>query len=76
MAIEARWERQGWRQRWRQWLGVPPASIRLDDSRQRYGLPSYSAHHAKVDAMATAELFIAQVARHYPAETPIGQLWD
>lgn len=76
MAIEARWERRGWKHQLKKNLGLQPVSIRLNDSRQRYGLPSYSAHHAKVDAMATAELFLAQVARHYSPTTAIGQLWD
>lgn len=76
MAIEARWQHQGWRRQLQHWLGVSPASIRLDDSRRRYGLPTYSAHHAKVDAVATAELFLAQVARHYTPQTPIARLWD
>ncbi|EEF80307.1 3'-5' exonuclease [Methylophaga thiooxydans] len=76
MAIEARWQRSGWKHRLKKTLGLQPVSIRLDDSRRRYGLPSYSAHHAKVDAMATAELFLAQVARHYSPTTAIGQLWD
>jgi len=76
MAIEARWERRGWKNQLKETLGIQPVSIRLDDSRQRYGLPTYSAHHAKVDAMATAELFLAQVARHYSPTTAIGQLWE
>lgn len=76
MAIEARWERETWSKKARRWLGMQPASIRLGDSRKRYGLPAYSCHHAKLDAVATAELFMAQVARHYSSETPIGTLWD
>ncbi|KJS09435.1 MAG: DNA polymerase III subunit epsilon [Gammaproteobacteria bacterium BRH_c0] len=76
MAIEARWERETWSKKVRHWLGMRPASIRLGDSRQRYGLPAYSSHHAKVDAVATAELFMAQVARHYSHQAPVGKLWD
>ncbi|MFM2480585.1 exonuclease domain-containing protein [Celerinatantimonas sp. YJH-8] len=34
---------------------------RLAVIRERYGLPSYPAHHALVDAIATAELFLAQM---------------
>lgn len=75
MNIEARFER---RQRFA-WLkrlfGRQPLSIRLAASRQRYGLPLYSAHHAKVDALATAELLQAQIARHYSPQTPVGDLW-
>ncbi|MCP1328190.1 3'-5' exonuclease, partial [Halomonas sp. 707D4] len=50
-------------------------SIRLDASRQRYGLPSYQGHHALTDALATAELFQAQVAYHYSPETPLERFW-
>lgn len=75
MALEARWERHGRLQRIKRWLGIRPSSIRLADSRSRYGLPHYSAHHAKVDAMATAELFQAQVARHFTPVTPVCELW-
>lgn len=55
--------------------GRQPISIRLADSRLRYGLPLYSAHHALTDALACAELLQAQAARHYHAHTPIGELW-
>lgn len=75
MTIEARWERQGRLRRIKRFFGIEPPSIRLAESRARYGLPAYSSHHAKVDAMATAELFQAQVARHYPPETPVTELW-
>lgn len=34
--------------------------FRLHGCRQRYGLPSYHQHQAHVDALATAELFLAQ----------------
>lgn len=76
MSIEARWQRSGRLQKFRQWLGARPPSIRLMESRSRYGLPPYSSHHAKVDAMATAELFMAQVKRHYSPETPVSRLWE
>jgi DNA polymerase-3 subunit epsilon len=75
MALEARWERQGRLQRIKRFFGIRPTSIRLADSRRRYGLPHYSSHHAKLDAMATAELFQAQVARHYAPDTPVSDLW-
>lgn len=75
MALEARWERQGRLQGIKRLLGMQPLSIRLADSRGRYGLPNYSAHHAKVDAMATAELFQAQMARHFRTDTPVSELW-
>lgn len=76
MALEARWERQGRLQGLKRRLfGIQPSSIRLADSRGRYGLPNYSSHHAKVDAMATAELFQAQMARHFAADTAASALW-
>lgn len=75
MALEAQREREGRLQRIRRFLGFRPPSIRLADSRARYGLPAYSLHHAKVDAMATAELFQAQVARHYSPDTPVSEFW-
>lgn len=56
-------------------MGRKPASLRLAESRQRYNLPLYSPHHALTDALATAELFQAQVAHRYSADTPIGELW-
>jgi len=56
-------------------FGKKPISIRLDDSRSRYNLPSYMAHHALTDALATAELLQAQVATHYAPENPVGSLW-
>lgn len=55
--------------------GRQPLSIRLADSRSRYGLPPYQMHHALSDAVATAELFQAQIAYHYSPETRLGELW-
>ncbi|NEV61144.1 3'-5' exonuclease [Thiorhodococcus minor] len=75
MALEARWERHGRLRGIKRLLGIQPSSIRLADSRGRYGLPHYSSHHAKVDAMATAELFQAQMARHFGPSTPVSDLW-
>ncbi|MGH1543469.1 MAG: exonuclease domain-containing protein [Arenicella sp.] len=39
---------------------IPP--MQLDLCRERYGLPRYRAHNALVDAIATAELWLAQSA--------------
>ncbi|WP_447926675.1 3'-5' exonuclease [Vreelandella sp. EE27] len=75
MSLEARLHRQTLWSRFRRWLGRPPVSIRLDASRQRYGLPTYQGHHALVDAMATAELFQAQVAHRYSPDTPLKNFW-
>ncbi|QFU00692.1 DNA polymerase III PolC-type [Halomonas sp. THAF5a] len=76
MSLEARWHRQSLLARFKRWIGRPPASIRLYDSRARYGLPVYSGHHALIDALATAELLQAQVATHFTPETPVGELWS
>lgn len=38
------------------------AKLRLDDCRERYHLPRYKAHNAAIDALATAELWLAQLA--------------
>lgn len=39
-----------------------PDELRLWGARVRYGLPRYRAHDAAVDALACAELYLAQVA--------------
>ncbi|HRP26176.1 MAG TPA: 3'-5' exonuclease [Thauera sp.] len=51
-------------------------SIRLADSRERYKLPRYRAHHALTDALATAELLQAQVAHRFAPDTPLRTLWS
>ena len=76
MELEARLHRLSPWARLQRWARRPPVSIRLGDSRQRYGLPHYQGHHALVDALATAELFQAQIARYYDPQTPIGHLWS
>lgn len=60
---------------WHRLQGKKMASVRLANSRERYGLPAYSAHNALIDAIATAELFQAQVAYHFSPDTPISELW-
>jgi DNA polymerase-3 subunit epsilon len=42
--------------------GLPPkrGELRLGGARARRGLPRYRAHNALIDALATAELFLAQ----------------
>lgn len=60
---------------WRRIRRNPRQSIRLADSRARYGLPDYPPHHALTDALATAELFQAQVAHHFHPDTPVHRLW-
>lgn len=75
MAIEARLHPR----RTTTWLdrlrGRQPESIRLSDSRERYGLPHYPPHHALTDALATAELLQAQVQHHFSPQTPVSELW-
>ncbi|MYL23210.1 3'-5' exonuclease [Halomonas alkaliantarctica] len=75
MSLEARLHRQSLWSRFRRWLGRPPVSIRLNASRDRYGLPLYQGHHALVDALATAELLQAQIATNYDEKTPLRALW-
>ncbi|ENM5731043.1 3'-5' exonuclease [Vibrio mimicus] len=60
---------------WQRLLRRPLNSVRLGQSRLRYGLPAYSPHHALTDAIATAELFQAQCAHHLRPDTPIQSLW-
>lgn len=52
-----------------------PVSIRLAQSRARYRLPRYRAHHALTDALASAELLQAQVAHRFSPQTPLRALW-
>lgn len=44
----------------------PPGSLRLNAARSQYGLPRYGAHNALTDALACAELYLAQVAELQP----------
>lgn len=55
--------------------GPQRPSIRLDACRTRYNLPQYRPHHALTDAIATAELLIAQLQTHFPLQTPVSKLW-
>ncbi len=41
---------------------IQPDSLRLFSLREKYHLPRYKAHNAMQDAIATAELFLAQVS--------------
>ncbi|MEE4638005.1 MAG: 3'-5' exonuclease [Wenzhouxiangella sp.] len=78
MTVEA-WslrDSRSWLQKVGGWLGVRGrASTRLAACRQRYHLPVYTAHHAMTDALATAELFQAQVAWHLDEQLPVERLW-
>ena len=75
MAIEAHLHPDRQPSFFKRLVGEKPLSIRLPDSRTRYGLPHYAAHNALIDAIATAELLQAQVQHHFSPQTPIGDLW-
>lgn len=75
MQLEARLHRQQPLSLWQKLRGQRQVSIRLADSRQRYGLPPYRPHHAVTDALACAELLQAQLRHHYSSGTAISQLW-
>ena len=58
----------------RKWLArrnkeAEQGALRLYALRERYGLPRYNAHNALSDALATAELFLAQV-EHMDSRRP------
>ncbi|MDO6443258.1 MULTISPECIES: 3'-5' exonuclease [unclassified Marinobacter] len=75
MAIEAHLHPNRQPSFFKRLIGEKPISIRLADSRTRYGLPHYAAHNALIDAIATAELLQAQIRHHFSPQTPIGDLW-
>ncbi|AZT82341.1 3'-5' exonuclease [Marinobacter sp. NP-4(2019)] len=75
MAIEAHLYPNRRPTRWQKLRGMQPVSIRLADSRTRYGLPHYPPHNALIDAIATAELLQAQVHHHFGADTAVKDLW-
>lgn len=60
MALEHRLLTTGWQPGWDR----EPAqgSLRLGAARERHGLPRYRSHDALTDALACAELYLAQVA--------------
>lgn len=56
--------------------GKEPHQLSLAKTRQRYGLPNYHAHNAAIDALATAELFLAQLSFIAPnTDSRLGLLW-
>lgn len=75
MAIEAHLYPNRQPTRWQKLKGMKPVSIRLADSRTRYGLPHYPPHNALIDAIATAELLQAQVRHHFSLDTAVKDLW-
>ncbi len=57
------------------WMGRKNSpSLRLAYARERYNLPSYRPHHALTDALAAAELFLAQIQDQFTPDTPIANL--
>lgn len=56
-------------------IGNNKISLRLAHSRDRYNLPTYTAHDALIDAIATAELFQAQSRYHFKPSTQLRELW-
>ncbi|KTF12102.1 MAG: 3'-5' exonuclease [Pseudoalteromonas sp.] len=49
-------------------------SVRLNDCRKRYSLPAYHNHNALIDALATAELLMAQIQYHYRSDTTLSEI--
>jgi len=79
MELEARLYRQqpalSWWDRFYHKKTPKRISIRLADSRMRYGLPFYKPHHAVTDALATAELLQAQVLHRFSPQAPLNDFW-
>lgn len=48
---------------------APRGTLRLSQARRHYGLPRYRSHHALTDALACAELYLAQTADLGPGST-------
>ncbi len=57
------------------WFRSRRVSLRLADARRRYHLPEYAPHHAFTDALATAELFQAQVAYQGSPDDAVSEWW-
>jgi DNA polymerase-3 subunit epsilon len=67
-AVALRWFQQRDKQ-------VAAKELRLHALRERYNLPRYPAHNALSDALAAAELFLAQVAHRAQGKgIPLGEL--
>jgi len=64
-------QRRSWERRNHAYGG---SDLRLGRLRERYQLPRYRAHDALIDAIATAELFLAQLAERGRTPPPLGQL--
>lgn len=75
MELESKFVRQNFWAKTKFFFTGKNESLRLHNTRERYNLPPYIAHHALVDAMATAELFQAQVAHKLSEDTLLGSIW-
>jgi len=75
MVIEACLHRRRIKNFWMRLRRGKPVSLRLPNCRERYNLPPHQGHNALADAIATAELFQAQVAHHYSGSTTLAELW-
>lgn len=73
--VHRRWQNGSIAHFFNRLFGRHPESIRLSQSRARYNLPFYRAHHALTDALASAELLQAQIAYRFSPQTPIREIW-
>lgn len=73
LACRARWSEAAWRSREATPISMSPGreSLRLQALRRACGLPDYPAHDALSDALAAAELFLAQLARMGDGKVPL-----
>ncbi|REL31184.1 exonuclease domain-containing protein [Thalassotalea euphylliae] len=55
-------------------IAYDPSELRLTNLRDSYQLPSHYAHNALNDAVATAELLLAEIAHHHLPSTPLAKL--
>lgn len=55
---------------------VTSLELQLNDVRKRYGLPEYNAHNALVDAISTAELYLAQKSKIFGKNAAITTLGE
>ncbi len=75
MEIESRKHPVSRPNRFQRWMGAEASpSLRLARARERYNLPAYRPHHALTDALASAELFLAQIKDQFTPDTPISDL--
>ncbi len=75
MEIESMIQKKAVSGLWNRLKGKKAESVRLGQSRLRYGLPAYTPHHALTDAIATAELLQAQIAHHFDVQTNVSTFW-